>query len=59
MAKKISKTERKPLSPKPAVKQEDTAYLVREDLDEQQERLSKAAGSGSGCFENASTNSAC
>jgi hypothetical protein len=46
MAKKNSKTERKPLSPKPAVMQEDTAYLVREDLDEQQERLRNAAVSG-------------
>ena len=43
MAKKNSKTERKPLSPKPAVKQEDTAYLVRKDLDEEQERLMKSA----------------
>ena len=46
MAKKNSKTERKPLSPKPAVMQEDTAYLVREDLDEQQERISKAEAAG-------------
>ena len=38
---KNSKTERKPLSPKPAVMQEDTAYLVREDLEEQQ-----SAGAG-------------
>jgi len=30
MAKKNSKTERKPPSPKPAAQQEDTAYLVRE-----------------------------
>ena len=48
MAKKNSKTERKPLSPKPAVMQEDTAYLVREDLDEQQERISKAEAAGAG-----------
>ena len=48
MAKKNSKTERKPLSPKPAVKQVDTAHLVREDLDEQQERLSKAEAAGAG-----------
>ena len=50
MAKKNSKTERKPLSPKPAVMQEDTAYLVREDLDEQQERLSKAEAAGAGAL---------
>jgi hypothetical protein len=48
MAKKNSKTERKPLSPRPAVMQEDTAYLVREDLDEQQERRSKAEAAGAG-----------
>ena len=48
MAKKNSKTERKPLSPKPAVMPEDTAYLVREDLDEQQERLGKAEAAGAG-----------
>ena len=48
MAKKNSKTEWKPLSPKPAVMQEDTAYLVREDLDEQQERLSNAEAAGAG-----------
>ena len=46
MTKKFSKVVRKPLSPKPAAKQEDTAYLVREDLDEQQERLRKAAAAG-------------
>ena len=47
MAKKFSKTVRKPLSPKPAAKQADTAYPVeQEDLDEQQERLSKAAAAG-------------
>jgi hypothetical protein len=46
MAKKFSKTVRKPLSPKPVVKQVDTAYLVREDLDEQEERLRKAAAAG-------------
>jgi hypothetical protein len=45
---KNSKTERKPLSPKPTVQQEDTAYLVREDLDEQQERLRKSAAAGAG-----------
>ena len=46
MTKKFSKPARKPLSPKPSVKQEDTAYLVREDLDEQQERLTKASAAG-------------
>ena len=46
MAKKFSKTVRKPLSPKPAVKQVDTAYLVREDLDEQQEPLRKGVAAG-------------
>src|ERR1019366_8550031 len=46
MAKKNSKIERKPPSPKPAVRQEDTAYLVREDLDEQQERFGKAEAAG-------------
>src|ERR1035437_10059381 len=48
MTKKFPKRVRKPLSPKPAVRQEDTAYLVREDLDEQQERLSKAEAAGAG-----------
>jgi hypothetical protein len=48
MAKKNSKTERRPPSPKPTVRQEDTAYLVREDLDEQQERLGKAEAAGAG-----------
>ena len=48
MTKKFSKRVREPLSPKPVVKQEDTANLVREDLDEQQERLSKAEAAGAG-----------
>ena len=43
MAKKNSKTERKPPSPNPAVMQEETAYLVREDVDEQQEPPRKTA----------------
>jgi hypothetical protein len=43
MAKTITKKVGKPLSPKPAVEQADTAYLVREDLDEEQERRMKAA----------------
>ena len=46
MAKTITRKVGKPLNPKPAVKQDDTAYLVREDLDEQQERLRKAAAAG-------------
>src|ERR1035437_316378 len=46
MAKTITKKVGKPLSPKPAVEQADTAYLVREDLDEEQERLRKAAAAG-------------
>ena len=46
MAKTITRKVGKPLNPKPAVKQDDTAYLVREDLDEQQERLRKAAAVG-------------
>jgi Glycogen recognition site of AMP-activated protein kinase len=46
MTKKFPKRVSEPLSPKPAVKQEDTAYLVREDLDEQQERLMNAAAAG-------------
>ena len=48
MAKKNSKTERKPPSPKPTAQQEDTAYLVRENLDEQQERISKTEVVGAG-----------
>ena len=46
MANKPANKVRKPLSPKPVVEQEDTAYLVREDLDEQQERLRKGAAAG-------------
>src|ERR1039457_104552 len=46
MAKKPANKVRKPLSPKPVVEQEDIAYLVREDLDEQQERLRKGAAAG-------------
>ena len=50
MAKTITKKVGKPLSPKPAVEQADTAYLVREDLDEQQEQLSKAEAAGAGAL---------
>jgi hypothetical protein len=46
MAKKFPKTGRKPLSPNSAVKQADTAYLVREDLDEQHEPFIEAAAGG-------------
>ena len=46
MAKTITKKVGKPLSPKPAVEQADTAYLVREDLDEEQEPRMKAAAAG-------------
>jgi len=46
MSQKTVKKTVRPRSPKPAVKQDDTAYLVREDLDEQQERLRKAAVAG-------------
>ena len=47
MSKKTDKKTTKPRSPKPpAAKQVDTAYLVREDLDEQQERLRTAAAAG-------------
>jgi len=44
MAKNIANKLRKPLDHKPAPKQPDRAYPVdQEDLDQQQERLSKAA----------------
>ena len=47
MAKKFPKTVRKPVSPKPAAKQADTAYPVElEDFDEQQEPLRQAGGAG-------------
>ena len=46
MAKTITKKVGKPLNPKPAVEQADTAYLVREDLDEEQEQRVKAAAAG-------------
>ena len=43
MSKKTVKKTTKPRSPKPPVAQVDTAYLIREDLDEQQELLRKGA----------------
>jgi hypothetical protein len=46
MAQKTIKKTVKPRSPKPPAAQVDTAYLVREDLDEQQERLRKAEAAG-------------
>ena len=46
MSKKTVKKATKPRSPKPPAAQVDTAYLVREDLDEQQERLRKGAAAG-------------
>ena len=47
MAKNFANKVRKPLSPKPAVEQADTSYPVGpEDLEEQKERLRKAAAAG-------------
>jgi hypothetical protein len=46
MAKKFANKVGKPLSPKPAVEQADTADLVREDLDEEQEQRMKTAAVG-------------
>ena len=43
MTKKFSKRVEEPRIPKPPAAQEDTAYVVREDLDEQQERLKQGA----------------
>lgn len=43
MTKKFSKRVEGPRSPKPLAAQEDTAYVVREDLDAQQERLNQDA----------------
>lgn len=43
MKKKFSKRDMEPRSPKPPVAEVDTAYLVKEDLDEQQERLKREA----------------
>jgi hypothetical protein len=48
MLKKTVKKTAKPLSPRPAVKQDDTAYVVREDLEAQQERPGQTAGAGAG-----------
>jgi hypothetical protein len=50
MSQKTVKKTVKPRSPKPPAAQVDTAYLVREDLDEQQERLSKAKAAGAGAL---------
>src|ERR1019366_3036565 len=46
MSQKTVKKIVKPRSPKPPAAQVDTAYLVREDLDERQERLRKTAAAG-------------
>ena len=46
MSKKTIRKTTKPLSPRPAVKQDDTVYLVREDLDAEQERLKTTTGPG-------------
>ena len=46
MSKKTDKKTTKPRSPKPPAAQVDTANLVREDLDEQQEPLPKTAAAG-------------
>src|ERR1035437_9662650 len=46
MSQKTVKKTVKPRSPKPPAAQVDTAYLVREDLDEQQERLRKDEAAG-------------
>jgi hypothetical protein len=46
MSQKTVKKTVKPRSPKPAVKQDDTAYLVRADLEEEKEQLRKAAAAG-------------
>jgi hypothetical protein len=43
MTKKFSKRVEEPRSPKPPVAPEDTAYLVREDLEEPQERFKQGA----------------
>ena len=48
MSKKTIKKTTKPLSPRPAVKQDDTVYLVREDLDAEQERLRSTPGPEAG-----------
>ncbi len=51
MAKTIARKARKPLSPKPAAKQVNKAYPVeQEDLDDQQQRLKKAAAAGADVF---------
>lgn len=43
MSKKIVKRTTTPLSPRPVVKEPDTVFLVREDLDEEQEHPESAA----------------
>jgi hypothetical protein len=46
MAKTVTSKVGKPLNPKSALKQDDTAYLVRADLEEEKEQLRKAAAAG-------------
>jgi hypothetical protein len=46
MSQNTVKQTQQPLSPRPAVKQSDTVNLTQEALDEQQERLRKAAAAG-------------
>jgi hypothetical protein len=48
MSKKTVKKTAKALSPRPAVKQEDTQCVVREDLEEQLERLKRATAAAAG-----------
>jgi hypothetical protein len=59
VAKTVASKVGKPLKPKPALKQDDAVFLVREDLDEEKEQLRKAAAAGANAFENTSTTSAC
>lgn len=48
MSKKNIRRTTKGLSPKPVVKQDDTVFIVREDLDEEQEGLKTATAGGAG-----------
>ena len=54
MSMKTIKKTTEPLSPRPAVKQDDTVFLVREELDAEQERLKETAGAGGGPLKAAS-----
>ena len=58
MSKKIIMKTKKPLNPKPAAKQADTAFAVdQEDLDGQQGRLRQAAAAGTGALKTPGTGS--